>query len=163
MFGRSYTDWHTHGIDESLMCQIGAPKQVAIAGPDSNTANAFLEAIYSGPKEQFSIQNPDRFRNIGSVVRYCVTINPGDALYIPTFWWHAVETVENPKSWGATVAICWKTPPHIAWDPRFSMRQDMFWRFSMLRKIRYLWRMTSSWLPRHLRGKTLPDIDFIGL
>ncbi len=29
-FGKSYTDWHFHPTDETLMCQIGAAKRVAL-------------------------------------------------------------------------------------------------------------------------------------
>ena len=157
-FGRSYTDWHSHPMDETLMCQIGAAKQIAVAAPDLDTWTEFYKLLRDG-KEYVSdsdVQKSARFRN---KVYSLVTVEPGDATYIPPFWLHAVETIPEPTSWGATVAYCWRSPSHIQFDPRFPRQRQLFKEiYSNKRRVEYISDLMFKWLPEHLRGNTLSKI-----
>ncbi len=41
-----------------------------------------------------------RFPHCAGLSGYSVEVNPGDVLYIPSYWWHHVESVSK-----ATVAV----------------------------------------------------------
>jgi len=43
-------------------------------------------------------------------------VEPGDALYIPVYWWHAVQSMDD--AFGATVAATFPTPLHVSGDIR---------------------------------------------
>jgi hypothetical protein len=45
-------------------------------------------------------------------------LEEGDATYLPTFWWHAVESPVD-DGFGITVAYCWQTPEYL-FDPRLA-------------------------------------------
>jgi len=45
-------------------------------------------------------------------------VHPGDAIYIPPHWWHAVECPDARDGLGITLAYCWRSPAHIEFDPR---------------------------------------------
>lgn len=38
-----------------------------------------------------------RYPNVANAEIYCVELGPGEALYIPPFWWHHIETIQGPS------------------------------------------------------------------
>lgn len=155
-FGRSYTDWHAHPSDETLMCQFGAPKRVAMLGPDEPTWDAIAEVA----REQRYVGAPDpsRYRKFAALEPQTFVVEPGDATYIPPFWWHAVETVEPAESFGATLAYCFRSPVHVMLDPRFPAQR-------VLQEVRpWPLRAVMSagtaglWAPMRALGRALPDV-----
>ena len=115
MYRDSYTDWHYHDIDETLMCQVKGPKEVLLLPPDAHSLNV-LGSINDtvGPVWDVDLA---RFPEWDSIRPYRVVVDEGDALYIPTFWWHAVESIGADFGW--TVAWCWASPLHM-FDPRLA-------------------------------------------
>jgi hypothetical protein len=120
----SYTDWHYHPTDEGLMVQVVGAKEVLLLPPDRTSWNA-LWPIVQQHGYLYDI-DPRRSPEVLNLKPYRVVVRPGDALYIPVFWWHAVESVG--KDFGITVAATFPTPIHINADlgfpaARFLLRQ----------------------------------------
>jgi len=109
IYRNSYTDWHFHQMDETLMCQVKGSKEVLLIPPDAESFR-MLKRI----GDQLGYLNDidcEKFPEFKTLKPFRVTVGCGDALYIPTYWWHAVEPVEI--DWGITLAWCWGSPLHL--------------------------------------------------
>jgi len=111
----SLTDWHYHHAAEALQTQILGTKEVLLL-PPTESVWSYMFALQS---ERLHIYDADlsAFPQAQQVVPYRVVLHPGDALYIPTYWWHLVSTRGN-RSLGATVPTWWRSPLHIQCDTR---------------------------------------------
>jgi hypothetical protein len=110
LFRDSYTDWHYHDGDETLMCQIKENKEVLLLPPDEQTLQSMTAIREKNGGQTWDVDS-DRFPDWKKLRPYRVVVREGDALYIPTFWFHAVESIEREFGW--TVAWCWGTPHHL--------------------------------------------------
>lgn len=112
IYRRSYSDWHFHPVDETLMCQVKGFKEVLLIEPGGESFAALLEIGQSiGYVYDVDIA---RFPKYEIIHPYRALVCPGDALYIPPFWFHAVEALDN--DWGITVASCWGSPSQVHRD-----------------------------------------------
>ncbi len=154
LHGRSYTDWHYHPQDETLMCQFGRPKEVALL-PPVPTWDVFLEVArdedYIGPAD------PARYPALATLEPRTVVTEPGDACYIPPHWWHAVECVDSTPALGGTAAYCWRSPRHIHLDPRFPYRRFLRRTGRLRTRARYALDAVLWWAFAR-RGRALPSI-----
>lgn len=157
LFGRSYTDWYFHPSDETLMCQIGGSKRVALLAPDQRNWDTMLDVV---SHERFvGVPDSKRFPEFRKLRFRSVIVDHGDALYIPPYWWHAVESVDGGASWGATIAWCWGSPMHILLDPRFPARQFYLKNLeSPASRFRFLRLSAKHWFPAYLRGRVMEAI-----
>jgi hypothetical protein len=115
LYRNSYTDWHFHPTDETFMTQVVGAKEVLLLPPDQPSWSALRPLIQEhGVLFDIDIQ---RFPDAGRLQPLRVVVGPGDALYIPVFWWHAVASLD--KCFGVTVAATFPTPLHINGDLRF--------------------------------------------
>jgi hypothetical protein len=109
IYRESYTDWHFHASDETLMCQIRGRKDVLLLPPDSKSFATLMEIVrHVGYVYDVDVE---RFPAFKELCPLRATVEDGDALYIPTYWWHAVESAGD--SWGITLAWCWRTPAYM--------------------------------------------------
>ena len=115
LYRDSYTDWHYHETDETLMSQVKGAKEVLILPPDAATF-ALLSKINAETGPLWDVDRA-RYPGFAALTPYRVVVEPGDALYIPTFYWHAVASLGD--DFGCTVAWCWGTPLHL-FDPRLA-------------------------------------------
>jgi len=106
------TGWHYHFVDETLMCQVKGTKKVGLLPPDKTTDDIvydiFTTDAYLNNKECFDNNAQHRLKPTFA------NVEPGDALYIPPFWWHGVEPMDD--DFGITVANCWRSPFHVMGD-----------------------------------------------
>lgn len=106
IYRRAATNWHYHGVDETLMCQVNGAKKVALLSPHI-TRPAYVtdflvrELYLKGDKL-------DPQLDLKPLV---VEVREGDALYIPPYWHHVVVPMDGQI--GFTVAFCWSSPLHI--------------------------------------------------
>ena len=121
LYRNSYTDWHFHPTDETFMSQVVGAKEVLLLPPDQPTWRALRPLI----REHGYLYDIDvhRFPEAGRLQPFRVVVQPGDALYIPVFWWHAVGSLE--KAFGVTVAATFPTPLHINGDLRFPVARKL--------------------------------------
>ena len=155
LHGVSYTDWHAHADDSTLFCPFGRSKTVYMLPPDQGT----WDVVFGVAKEKVRIgtADTDGFPGLKRLRPRVAVVHPGDALYIPPNWWHAVECDEESPRLGISVAYCWASPLHLRSDPRFPNRSfyRSFSRPSVRLKLAvapFVWRFL------RLAGKTLPEI-----
>ena len=111
----SYTDWHYHDADETATAQLLSPKELLLLPTDRATFARLWGILTKQPGWEISTNSHSEFRE---VTPQRVLLEPGDAVYIPVFWWHAVESVDD--SLGATLAFTFASPLDVQLDPRFA-------------------------------------------
>jgi hypothetical protein len=112
LYRQSYTDWHFHPTDETLLAQVVGAKEVLLIPPNEDSSD-ILWNIVATKGYLFDIDSRE-FPEFLNIKPYKVVIEPSDALYIPAYWWHVVESVED--KFGASVAVTFKTPDHLFSD-----------------------------------------------
>ena len=155
LHGISYTDWHYHKDDETLMCQFGRSKVVHLLPPDQHTWDVFYEI---GSRElRYGDADPAKYPGLATLKPRIAEVHPGDALYIPPNWWHAVACQEPSDRLGITLAYCWGSPWHILLEPRFPFRK-FYIRHGPLRRRAQLAAAAVAWKGLDLAGRTLPNV-----
>jgi hypothetical protein len=140
LFRRANTGWHQHSVDETLMCQVKGAKRVGLLPAQNDGYKAikkiFLSDSYMSDKTALSqLQH-----KINPLI---ITVEQGDALYIPPFWWHGVDTLNG--DYGITLVYCWRSPWHKVSNLKYPT-------------VREIWK--SNVIPPHPFILILP---FIGL
>ncbi|WP_017904100.1 cupin-like domain-containing protein [Pseudomonas asplenii] len=133
LYRNSYTDWHFHVIDETFMAQVVGAKEVLLLPPDETSWRA-LRPVIEQAGYLYDIDTR-RFPGMRNLRALRAVVEPGDALYIPVYWWHAVQSVDD--EFGATVAATFRTPLHVSGDIRSPiarrvLRTYLFSRFAPL-------------------------------
>ncbi|MFT6834026.1 MAG: hypothetical protein ACJA0H_000052 [Francisellaceae bacterium] len=122
LYKNAGTGWHSHPVDETLMCQISGTKKVGLF---SSLNGNFDQIATLADNEQY-FDGSKFLRNMNDELELSiVTVEEGDALYIPSFYWHAVDTIDS--SIGITVARCFRSPMHKVGNIRYP-------------QVRRLWR-----------------------
>jgi hypothetical protein len=111
----SYTDWHYQPADEALMTQLVGDKEVLLLPPDDQSWAA-LDPVVRKKGYLYDIDHKE-FPAVASLRPYRVTVQAGDALYIPVYWWHAVASADH--KFGITLAATFGSPLHVAGDLRY--------------------------------------------
>ncbi|MBV6749478.1 cupin-like domain-containing protein [Pseudomonas chlororaphis] len=153
----SYTDWHFHGADETFMAQVVGSKEVLLLPPDETSWRALRPVI----EEVGYLYNIDtqRFPSTRSLKALRTVVEPGDALYIPVYWWHAVQSMDEAV--GVTVAATFQTPLHVIGDLRSPiarrvLRTHFFSRRALLVVGAVLYSKAYR-LVRKLSGAAVPE------
>ncbi|MGH8076396.1 MAG: cupin-like domain-containing protein [Lysobacter sp.] len=138
MFRGAGSGWHSHTVDETLMCQIRGCKRVALLptndGNYSELKRIFMNDLY--------LDDADAFGALAANMRPVVAdVDTGDALYIPPNWWHGVQPMDH--SAGATLTYCWRSPLHkisdFSYAPVREMWRQTYSRPSMAMLVLPLW------------------------
>ncbi|NWB85762.1 cupin-like domain-containing protein [Pseudomonas gingeri] len=114
LYRNSYTDWHFHVVDETFMAQVVGAKEVLLLPPDETSWRA-LQPVVEEAGYLYDIDTR-RFPGTRGLQALRTVVEPGDALYIPVYWWHAVQSMDD--AFGATVAATFPTPLHVSGDIR---------------------------------------------
>lgn len=122
MYRGAGSGWHSHTLDETLMCQIGGTKRVGLMPTKGPRYKALKEIFYS---DRY-LDDPHVFDAMGKDFQpFVVDVQEGDALYIPPSWWHGVQPIDGQV--GATLAYCWRSPLHKLSNFSYPTVRDM-WR-----------------------------------
>jgi hypothetical protein len=121
IYKNGYTDWHFHSTDEALTLQLLNRKEFLLLPTDKGTFREMWNKVKDRPSwDSDEVESPG-FRRL---CPYRAVLEPGDAVYIPVFWWHAVEAIDNDL--GATLAFTFASPLDVQLDPRFAAAR---WNF----------------------------------
>ena len=96
------TSWHQHPVDETLLCQIVGAKKVGLFCSSNPDYPQFEKAFRQDDHDQYQalLKKNARFLSV-------VTVEEGDSLYIPPYWFHGIDTVDN--NFGISLAHCWSS------------------------------------------------------
>ena len=100
------TEWHYHPTDETLTTQLVGAKRASIFRLTAENWESYAQPLeynfhhMSGGKSFFPPEKP--------VTKYEIILEAGDAVYLPPFWWHGVDTADS--RFGITLAHCFRTP-----------------------------------------------------
>lgn len=112
LYKNAGTGWHFHPIDETFMCQLVGSKQVALLSTKNKLYNELKKMAkydeYLSPETL-----PPRFK--AELTPYLITVEAGDALYIPPHWWHAIDPLDS-TTLGMTLAVTFRSPLHKLCD-----------------------------------------------
>jgi hypothetical protein len=103
LYQNSYTDWHFHSADETLTLQAMGRKRVALLPPSEAVWKTVFPYFEKG-----QLLDGDQASLLRGLPIQTGMINTGDIIYIPQYWWHAVESAR--EGWGATVSMTFRTP-----------------------------------------------------
>jgi ribosomal protein L16 Arg81 hydroxylase len=89
--GGTYTPLH-HDVMNVLFVQVAGRKEFTLISPLASPCVANNVGVYADvdPREP----DLDRFPRFKSARPVTVTVNPGEALFIPVGWWHAVTALD---------------------------------------------------------------------
>lgn len=94
------TEWHCHFTDETLTTQIVGSKRLSAFRLNKENWPLYAEAIARN-LHHF----PDRhlhFPKEPALFKFDGILQPGDALYLPPFWWRGVDPADG--QFGITLA-----------------------------------------------------------
>jgi hypothetical protein len=112
----SYSDWHYHPFAEGLMCQLVGTKEVLLMSPDRPTWSR-LKRMCNDELHYYGIgAHTKKYPEVMEIVPWRTIIEPSDALFIPVYWWHAVQAVTR---WAITVPNWWQSSWRICLNPKY--------------------------------------------
>jgi hypothetical protein len=105
-YKNSYSDWHFHPGTDAIMCQVLGTKDVLLLPPTQRAWDQIVPIHMT----QWKVYDVDTTKTPAylDVQPYHVIVQPGDGLFIPVNWWHAVQA--RPREHGITVPITWESP-----------------------------------------------------
>lgn len=101
---------------DNLICVTAGKRRVTLFAPDQ-VENLYIGPLHFTPAGQaismvdFSRPDFKRYPKFREALKHAlvVELSPGDALYIPSMWWHHVEGIEPINM---LVNFWWRTLPH---------------------------------------------------
>ncbi|MDB4997121.1 MAG: putative Clavaminate synthase-like [Myxococcaceae bacterium] len=122
--GGSFTDFHTHDGFEAVMCQVRGTKELLILPPTIDVWRALAPTL-----DQYdnSFEVPHgKFPAFDALRPTLVRVEAGDVVYIPAWWWHAVEAVDD--DFGITLPNWWTSPWRVRFDPSIPQLDHFLWK-----------------------------------
>lgn len=112
---RSYTDSHEHQGADAFMCQVRGAKEIILPPPPPPDA-FHCRGLYASrwthnwsPVRFFDV-DLGRFPRFADTRPWKALVGPGDAVYIPDPWWHAVVSADDQLEITVTK---WFKPPFL--------------------------------------------------
>jgi hypothetical protein len=89
----TFTPLH-HDLTNNLLLQIVGRKRVLLVGPDATPRLYNDHHVYSQVRDLLEPGIVNRYPKLEGLYVHQVTLNPGDALFIPLGWWHQVSSLD---------------------------------------------------------------------
>jgi hypothetical protein len=105
-YKNSYSDWHFHPGTDAVMCQVAGTKDVLLL-PPTQLAWDQLVPIHTAHWKVYDVDLAESPAYL-DIKPLRAVVEPGDGLFIPVNWWHAVQA--RPREHGVTVPITWESP-----------------------------------------------------
>lgn len=89
---------HTH-VHEVLLHQVHERKKARLFSP-ADTANLYLNADRRSDVPDFDHVDLERYPLVARATAFETVLEPGDVLFIPSYWWHEIRVDEPAVSVG---------------------------------------------------------------
>jgi hypothetical protein len=124
LYKNSYSDWHFHPGADAIMCQVLGTKDVLLLPPTQRS----WDQIVPVHRAQWKVYGVDvtKMPAFGEVHPYHAVVEPGDGLFLPLHWWHAVQA--RPREFGITVPVTWDSPFRDLRQPASRQLLRMLWQ-----------------------------------
>jgi hypothetical protein len=131
-------------LPQNLACVIAGRRRFTLF-PTDQVANLYVGPVdftlAGQPISLVDIDAPDldRFPRFAEAMRHAETavLEPGDALYLPSLWWHAVESLDEV---GAMVNFWWRDGPDHLITPLFTLLHAALTMQELPPRERAAWR-----------------------
>jgi Cupin-like domain len=132
------TPFH-YDLREGLLVQVTGRKRVLFSSPVKGLHHLRPFSAYSSPRNFYvtraGLDGDDYYAAVESAVVYETIIGPGECVYIPSFWWHHVECLDD------CVSVTLMRPARSS-SSHFLLGPRMVWA-----KLYELRTRASSWRP----------------
>ncbi|MTW09437.1 cupin-like domain-containing protein [Pseudoduganella eburnea] len=133
-----------YDLPDNLACVTAGRRRFTLFPPDQ------LENLYVGPLDFTPAGQPislvdlhqpdlDRFPRFAEAMRHalCAELEPGDAIFIPSMWWHHVEALEN---FNVLVNYWWRQSPEYMDTPTNALMLSLLSIRDLPREQRRAWQ-----------------------
>lgn len=133
-----------YDFPDNLACVIAGERRVTLFPPDQ-VGNLYVGPVDRTPSGQaismvdLAHPDPDRFPKFEEAARHARTawLTPGDALFIPSMWWHHVEAT---APFNLLVNYWWCTSPAALGSPSDALLHAMLALRDLPERQREAWR-----------------------
>lgn len=142
--GNKTTTTTHYDTSENIACAVAGRRRITFFPPDQ-IANLYVGPLLltpaGTPMSMVDLRQPDlsrypKFENaLNTALR--ADLEPGDAVYIPSFWWHNVESLD---SFSMLVNYWWGGPDEAAVTPYHSLLHSLLSIPNLPREKRKIWR-----------------------
>ena len=148
LYKNSYSDWHFHPGTDAMMCQVLGTKDVLFLPPTQLS----WDQIVPIHVEQWKVYDVDEAKAPAyrEVRPFHVVVEPGDGLFIPVNWWHAVQA--RPREYGITVPVTWDSPYRDLLQPATRHFLRVLWRQRKILAAEALLSSAYSTVANQVRG-----------
>lgn len=127
----SFSKMHYHHEAEAILCQVRGRKKVVLYNPLRDFYKLYPYPFFSPflTWSKIDMSDPKRinhqqFPKLSQASPLEVTLESGDSLYIPPFWWHVVYGLKESIS----ITHFWKTSFSKKYGSVFGLRSNYFWQ-----------------------------------
>ncbi len=130
--------------NNNIACVVAGRRRFTLFPPEQ-VANLYIGPLLNtpggSPISMVDLRNPDlnRFPRFEQALAACqqADLEPGDAIYIPILWWHAVEALD---SFNLQINYWWNDAATAADSPFLSLLSSTLSVSSLPKEQRKLWR-----------------------
>jgi hypothetical protein len=147
---------------ENIACVVGGRRRFTMFPPDqiSNMYVGPLDLTPAGqPVSLVDVRNPDfdRFPRFAEALSCAevAELEPGDAVYVPTLWWHNVEALED---FNVLVNYWWRDVPDYFESPSNSLLHCLLSLKSLPPEQRRSWQAVFDYLIFQSEGPALEHL-----
>ncbi len=131
-------------LPQNLICAVGGRRRYVLFPPEQ------LPNLYCGPLDftpagqpislvDFHSPDLERFPRFAEAMKHAqiAELEPGDALYLPSLWWHHAESLD---AIGVMVNYWWRDQPAEAMSPKATLLQALMTMRDLPAHERAAWR-----------------------
>lgn len=154
LYKNSYSDWHFHPATDAMMCQVVGTKDVALLPPTPLSWQQIVPVhISQGRTYDVDLAKTPAYRDLRP---YHVIVEPGDGLFLPVNWWHAVQA--RPREFGITVPVTWDSPYRDLRQPATRHFLHVLWKSNKRRTVTVFAETVYSTLINQVRDVFAPTV-----